>query len=67
MNQNDRALGRQGARELTPSEAEVVAGAFRLFTICTPGDGDCCEALTVHRENTVTLCTFCAGSRDGDC
>jgi hypothetical protein len=46
MNQDNRALGRQGARELTPQEAELVKGAFSVFTICTIapppfGDADC--------------------------
>lgn len=46
MNQDNRTLGRKGARELTPEEAAVVTGADSLFTICTLrpppfGDGDC--------------------------
>jgi hypothetical protein len=46
MNQDNRVLGRQGARDLTPQEAELVNGAFKVFTICTLrpppfGDADC--------------------------
>ena len=37
MNQNNRVLGRQGARDLTPAEAEVVTGGLRFhtLTVCT--------------------------------
>jgi hypothetical protein len=36
MKQDNRVLGRQGARELTPQEAEQVTGAYRIrtFTAC---------------------------------
>lgn len=45
MNKDNRVLGRQGARELTPQEAEQVTGAYRIrtFTACA-GDariGEC--------------------------
>lgn len=45
-NEDNRVLGRQGARELTPAEAEIVTAAFKVFTICTIapppfGDADC--------------------------
>jgi hypothetical protein len=45
-NNQDRVLSRQGARELTPSEAEIVTGAYKVaFTLCTGvaghGDLDC--------------------------
>ena len=37
MNQNDRVLGRKGARDLTPGEVERVIGAIRIGTqtVCT--------------------------------
>ena len=46
MNQDNRVLVRQGARELTPRETELVNGAGNTLTICslpnTPAhDGDC--------------------------
>ena len=45
MNQDNRVLARNGARELTPNEAEAVSGgALSRFTICTlppHGDRDC--------------------------
>jgi hypothetical protein len=44
MNQDDRVLGRKGARELTPRETERIHGAVRTETVCTIGltgiDGD---------------------------
>lgn len=46
MNQDNRVLGRKGARDLTAREIELVTGAFLVFTICTLrpppfGDADC--------------------------
>lgn len=45
MKPENRVLGRQGARELTPAEVEAVTGAYRIrtFTACA-GDarlGEC--------------------------
>jgi hypothetical protein len=44
MKQENRVLGRLGARELTPREIEHVTGAVRTTTVCTIGpqglDGD---------------------------
>jgi hypothetical protein len=43
MNDQNRVLGRQGARELTPAEAETVNGGFLTFSRCTgmpSPDGD---------------------------
>lgn len=36
MKKDNRVLGRQGARELTPAEVETVTGAYRIrtFTVC---------------------------------
>jgi hypothetical protein len=50
MTQDNRVLGRKGARELTMREVEQVAGGF-ITLICTemnttahaPGDGDGCS------------------------
>jgi hypothetical protein len=42
MNQDNRVLGRKGARELTPEEAAVAVGGagIRTLTLCTaPGAG----------------------------
>ncbi len=35
MKQDNRVLGRKGARELTPQEAGSVFGAVRTETVCT--------------------------------
>jgi hypothetical protein len=35
MNQDNRVLGRKGARELTPREVEYVTGAISTQTPCT--------------------------------
>jgi hypothetical protein len=43
MNDETRVLSRQGARELTPAEAENIKGAFITFSLCTANpspDGD---------------------------
>ncbi len=43
MNDQNRVLGRQGARELTPAEASMVSGGFITFSLCTSApspDGD---------------------------
>jgi hypothetical protein len=43
MNNQDRVLIRQGARELTPNEADLVNGGFRTLSLCTSSpspDGD---------------------------
>jgi hypothetical protein len=51
MNQDNRVLGRQGARELTPRELEYVAGAVHTLTVCTlavtasDGDANECQPL----------------------
>ena len=46
MNEQDRVLIRRGARELTPTEADLINGGLRTLTLCTIGgsaaqrDGD---------------------------
>jgi hypothetical protein len=43
MNNQDRVLIRRGARELTPTEADLVNGGFRTLSLCTSSpspDGD---------------------------
>jgi hypothetical protein len=35
MNQDNRVLGRKGARELTEREIEYATGAVRTTTLCT--------------------------------
>lgn len=35
MNQDNRVLGRVGARELTPREVDHVTGAIHTETVCT--------------------------------
>jgi hypothetical protein len=44
MNSDNRVLSRKGARELTPREVELVAGAIGTLTACTlpvkANDGD---------------------------
>jgi hypothetical protein len=43
MNDQNRVLGRRGARELTPAEADHVSGGFITFSLCTANpspDGD---------------------------
>jgi hypothetical protein len=43
MNDQNRVLGRRGARELTPAEADNVKGGFITFSLCTAHpspDGD---------------------------
>jgi hypothetical protein len=44
MKQNNRVLGRLGARELTPEETDHVVAALGTDTVCTCGpngkDGD---------------------------
>jgi hypothetical protein len=46
MNAQDRVLIRRGARELTPTEADLINGGLRTLTLCTLGassataDGD---------------------------
>lgn len=74
MNQDERVMGRRGARELTPSEVEVVMGAFKFYTICTPGDADCGNGIppcdSVPASPGINVFTICTGSRscpDGDC
>ncbi len=52
-NENNRVLGRRGARELTANEAEVVSAAALRTLLCTAtvatatvtgfGDGDGCS------------------------
>ena len=43
MNDQNRVLSRQRARELTPVESELVNGGFITFSVCTNSpspDGD---------------------------
>jgi hypothetical protein len=45
MKEQDRVLIRRGARELTPTEADLINGGLRTLTLCTIGasaqrDGD---------------------------
>jgi len=43
MNDQNRVLIRRGARELTPTEADLVNGGFITFSLCTNNpspDGD---------------------------
>jgi hypothetical protein len=43
MNDPNRVLIRRGARELTPTEADLVNGGFRTLSVCTSNpspDGD---------------------------
>jgi hypothetical protein len=43
VNNQNRVLIRRGARELTPTEAELVNGGFRTLSLCTSSpspDGD---------------------------
>jgi hypothetical protein len=43
MNNQNRVLIRKGARELTPTEADLVNGGFRTLSLCTAApspDGD---------------------------
>jgi hypothetical protein len=43
MNDQNRVLGRKGARELTPAETEMISGGFITFSLCTAApspDGD---------------------------
>jgi hypothetical protein len=43
MNDQNRVLIRTGARELTPTEADLVSGGFITFSLCTNSpspDGD---------------------------
>lgn len=45
MNEQDRVLIRRGARELTPTEADLINGGLHTLTLCTAGpcgqrDGD---------------------------
>lgn len=43
MNNQNRVLIRRGARELTPTESEIVNGGFITFSLCTSSpspDGD---------------------------
>jgi hypothetical protein len=44
MNDDKRVLARQGAKELTPSEADHVVGGLSTLTVCTiprPGTVGC--------------------------
>jgi hypothetical protein len=43
MDQQNRVLVRRGARELTPTEADLVNGGYRTLSLCTSAptpDGD---------------------------
>lgn len=39
MNQDNRVLGRTGARELTEEESGQVTGGLRTLTVCTVFNG----------------------------
>jgi len=39
MNKQDRVLIRRGARELTPTEADLINGGLRTATLCSIGEG----------------------------
>lgn len=39
MNNQNRVLVRQGARDLTPEEVERVSGGLRTLTACSIGSG----------------------------
>lgn len=39
MKEQDRVLIRRGARELTPTEADLINGGLRTLTLCTIGNG----------------------------
>jgi hypothetical protein len=43
MNDPNRVLSRQGARQLTPAETDVIKGGFITLSVCTANpspDGD---------------------------
>ncbi len=43
MNDQSRVLSRQGARQLTPAETDLIKGGFITFSLCTANpspDGD---------------------------
>jgi hypothetical protein len=39
MDQNNRVLCRNGARELTKQETDLISGGLRTLTLCTIGHG----------------------------
>lgn len=49
MNAQDRVLIRRGARELTPTEADLINGGLRTLTLCTIGGA------TAQRDGDVSL------------
>jgi hypothetical protein len=49
MNDQNRVLIRKGARELTPTEADLINGGLRTLTICTIG------GVTAQRDGDVSL------------
>jgi hypothetical protein len=49
MNDQDRVLIRKGARELTPTEADLINGGLRTLTLCTIG------GVTAQRDGDVSL------------
>jgi hypothetical protein len=49
MNDQNRVLIRKGARELTPTEADLINGGLRTLTVCTIG------GVTAQRDGDVSL------------
>jgi hypothetical protein len=49
MKEQDRVLIRRGARELTPTEADLINGGLRTLTVCTIGGA------TAQRDGDVSL------------
>jgi hypothetical protein len=49
MKEQDRVLIRRGARELTPTEADLINGGLRTLTLCTIG------GVTAQRDGDVSL------------
>jgi hypothetical protein len=49
MNENNRVLSRQNARELTPAEVDHVSGSINTLTICSAapikGGGNDCDTV----------------------
>ena len=49
MDDQNRVLIRKGARELTPTEADLINGGLRTLTLCTIG------GVTAQRDGDVSL------------
>jgi len=49
MNDQNRVLIRKGARELTPTEADLINGGLRTLTLCT------ISGVTAQRDGDVSL------------